>query len=74
MGHVGTLNADRGSRPWVLLGLCENAGMPNQPKTPITATRIPEELKAAAKAKAAERGETLTAVIVRGLEEYVASP
>ncbi|WP_166785661.1 MULTISPECIES: hypothetical protein [Cryobacterium] len=48
--------------------------MPNQPKTPITATRIPEELKAAAKAKAAERGETLTAVIVRGLEEYVASP
>ncbi|MDY7542591.1 MULTISPECIES: hypothetical protein [unclassified Cryobacterium] len=48
--------------------------MVNQPKTPITATRIPEVLKAAAKAKAAERGETLTDVIVRSLEEYVAAP
>lgn len=48
-----------------------NEGMPNQPKTPITAVRIPSELKAAAKAKAEREGETLTAVIVRSLEEYV---
>ncbi|WP_157509588.1 hypothetical protein [Leifsonia sp. Root4] len=46
--------------------------MPNQPKTPITTMRIPVELKASAKEKAAVRGETLTDVVVRALEEYVA--
>jgi predicted HicB family RNase H-like nuclease len=57
-----------------LLGLCENAGMPNQPKTPITGVRIPLDLKAAAQAKAAERGESLSDVVRRGLVEYVAEP
>ena len=46
--------------------------MANQPKTPITSLRIPLDLKAAAVAKAAGSGETLTDVILRGLIEYVA--
>lgn len=33
---------------------------------------IDADLKAAAKARAAERGETVTAVVVRGLREYLA--
>lgn len=39
--------------------------------TPITTMRIPVELKAAAKAKAANEGRTLTDVIVTLLGEYV---
>lgn len=44
---------------------------PNKPKTPVSAFRIPLDLKAAAQAKAKERGEDLTAVVIRGLEAYV---
>jgi len=39
--------------------------------TPTTTTRIPLALKAAVKAKAAERGETMTDVILRALRAYV---
>lgn len=46
--------------------------VPNKPKTPVSAFRIPLELKAAAQEKAKAQGEGLTAVIVRALEEYVA--
>lgn len=45
--------------------------MPNKPKTPISNFRIPPELKAAAQAKARERGESLTDVVVKALERYV---
>jgi len=39
--------------------------------TPTTTTRIPPALKAAVKARAATRGETMTDVILRKLREYV---
>jgi hypothetical protein len=54
--------------------LGHNRGVANQPKTPITGFRIPEDLKSAAQAKAAENGETLSDVVRRGLVEYVAKP
>lgn len=47
--------------------------VPNQPKTPVSNFRIPTALKAAAQAKAHQRGETLTDVIIRALERYVRS-
>lgn len=45
--------------------------MPNQPKTPITAIRIPVDLKAAAQAKAAREGTTLSAVVNESLKRYL---
>jgi len=47
--------------------------MPNQPRpdNPARAVRIKDGLWRAAKAKAAERGETVTDVIRRALERYV---
>jgi len=45
--------------------------VPNQPKTPIRGFRIPDELYAAARAKAAERGEDLSTVVRASLERYV---
>ena len=42
--------------------------------TPPRSVRIPTPLWEAAKAKAEERGETLTDVIVRALERYVKRP
>ena len=45
--------------------------VPNQPKTPQRTFRIPTDLYVAAKAKAAENGETVTDVIVRALRRYV---
>jgi hypothetical protein len=45
--------------------------MPNQPKTPARSVRVGVDLWQAAKAKAEERGETVTDVIVRALERYV---
>ncbi len=44
--------------------------VPNQPKTPTSTFRIPPDIKAAAQAKAEERGETLTDVVVRALKRY----
>lgn len=46
---------------------------PNRPGTPTTTFRLDPELLTRAKAKAAENGETVTAVVRRGLEEYVAA-
>jgi purine-nucleoside phosphorylase len=40
-------------------------------KTPLRAFRIADDLYEKAKAKAAERGETLTDVIRKALERYV---
>lgn len=40
--------------------------------TPLRNVRVAEELWRAAKAKAEERGETVTDVIVRALRRYVA--
>ena len=39
--------------------------------TPIRPVRVPDELWEAAKATAAARGETVSAVLVRALNEYV---
>ena len=41
------------------------------PETPLRAFRIADELYKKARAKAAERGETLTDVIRKALERYV---
>lgn len=48
--------------------------VPNQPKTPPRSVRVSDDLWSAAKAKAEERGETVTDVIVRALERYVKRP
>jgi hypothetical protein len=45
--------------------------VPNQPRTPKHGVRVPDDLWRAAKRVAEDRGETLTAVIVRALERYV---
>lgn len=45
-------------------------GVPNKPKTPIRSFRIPTDEYEAAKAKADERGETLTDVVRRALRRY----
>jgi hypothetical protein len=47
--------------------------VPNQPRTPMRSFRISKELYEAAKAKAAERGESLSDVVRRALERYVRS-
>lgn len=44
--------------------------VPNAPKTPQRTIRVPDELWAAAKAKAEERGEDLSSVIRAALEKY----
>lgn len=41
-------------------------------RTPLRAVRVPDDLWAAAHAKAAEKGETVSAVLLRALERYVA--
>ena len=45
--------------------------MPNKPKTPVRGVRVPGELWRAAQAKAAEKGETVTDVVLRALKRYV---
>ncbi len=47
------------------------ARVPNQPKTPLRSVRVDAKLWVAAKAKAEERGETLSDVIRKALERYV---
>lgn len=44
--------------------------VPNKPKTPVTGFRIPEDIKAAAAARAAAEGKTLTDVVVEHLVRY----
>lgn len=45
--------------------------MPNQPKTPKHGVRVPDDLWRAVKAKARDRGETITDVIIRALKRYL---
>jgi hypothetical protein len=45
--------------------------MPNQPKTKARGVRVPDDLWQAAQARAKERGETVTDVILRALRRYV---
>lgn len=45
--------------------------MPDKPATPHRTVRVPDELWEAVKQKAAERGETVTDVILRALRRYV---
>lgn len=44
--------------------------MPNQPKTPLRAVRVPDDIWTAAQERAAAEGKTLTAVIVAALRRY----
>lgn len=46
--------------------------MPNQPRpdNPARSVRVPDDLWNAAKERAAERGETVTDVILRALRRY----
>lgn len=46
--------------------------MPDKPKTPIRAVRVPDDLWVRAQRVASERRETVTDVIRRALEAYVA--
>lgn len=48
--------------------------MPDQPRpdNPARSFRIPADLYRQVKAKANERGETVTAVIIRAMRRYVA--
>ncbi len=47
--------------------------MPNKPRpdNPARSVRVPDDLWQAAKDRAAERGETVTDVLVRALRRYV---
>ena len=45
--------------------------VPNQPKTPQRTVRVPDHIWHAAKAAADARGETLSDVIRRALEQYI---
>jgi len=45
--------------------------VPNKPKTPISSFRIPLELKAAVKARADERGDDMTAIVIKAFENYL---
>lgn len=47
--------------------------MPNRPRVdnPARSVRVPDPLWEAAKVRAAERGETVTDVLVRALRRYV---
>lgn len=45
--------------------------MPNPKHTPIRTVRVPDDTWKAAQERAAERGETVSAVVVRALERYI---
>lgn len=45
--------------------------VPNQPATPKHGVRVPDELWRQVKRIAADRGETITDVILRALRRYV---
>lgn len=49
----------------------QTSSVPNQPKTPQRAIRVPDELWKSALAIAKERGESLSEVIRDALAEYV---
>jgi hypothetical protein len=45
--------------------------VPNQPATPVRTVRIPDDLWTALRARADERGETVTDVVRRALRRYL---
>lgn len=45
--------------------------MPNQPATPHRSVRVPDEVWEEAKRIAADRGETVTDVVLRALRRYI---
>jgi hypothetical protein len=45
--------------------------VPNKPATPGRSIRVPDELWDALRARADERGETVTAVVLRALRAYL---
>jgi hypothetical protein len=49
-------------------------GRPATGKTPLRNVRVPDGLWAAARAKAAAEGRTITDVVVTALHRYVSSP
>lgn len=44
---------------------------PNTPGTPVRTVRIPDEMWDALRLRADERGETVTAVVLRALRQYL---
>jgi predicted DNA-binding protein len=51
--------------------MCKHCGVPNQPKTPLRAFRIPDEIYDVLKAKAADEGRTVTDVVREAFREYI---
>lgn len=45
--------------------------MPNQPRTPVRTIRVSADLWEAARARAAETGTTVTAVVIDALRAFV---
>jgi predicted DNA binding CopG/RHH family protein len=46
--------------------------MPNSPKTPTRTIRVPDDLWKAVQLKAGKSGVTVTSVIIKALESYLA--
>lgn len=45
--------------------------MPNMPATPVRSIRIPDEVWEELRRRADDRGETITAVVLRALRAYL---
>ena len=58
------------ARVWPHLPLASRV-VPNSPKTPKHGVRVPDDLWQSVKRIAADRGETITDVIIRALKRYV---
>lgn len=50
---------------------CDTRRVPNQPKTPVRAIRVPDELWRQAQEVAAVRGEDVSSVVRAALTRYV---
>lgn len=46
--------------------------MPNAPKTPTRTIRVPDDLWKSVQKKAASEGVTVTSIIIKALEDYLA--
>lgn len=66
---MGLLRAAQSTR--CITPVCKHYGVPNQPKTPLRAFRIPDEIYDLLKAKAADEGRTVTDVVREALREYI---
>jgi predicted DNA-binding protein len=51
--------------------MCKHCDVPNQPKTPLRAFRIPDEIYDVLKAKAGDEGRSVTDVVREALREYI---